>query len=205
MPEKLTKRQEAIFSFVKGFIEESGYPPSLREICLSFGIKSPKNAVKHLDAIERKGFIRRGKNIARAIEVTKGAYGRAVMVPIAGSIRAGGPRLAIEDIRGHVALDSRFFRCEGAFLLKVQGRSMTGAGINEGDYVLVSPGAEVSNNDVAVVMLDNEATVKRFLRTADGVTLKPENPDMEPLHVNEGSGRDMNMVGKVIAVIKPTG
>lgn len=205
MLEKLTKRQEAIFSFVKGFIEESGYPPSLREICSSFGIKCPKNVVKHLDAIERKGLIRRGKNMARAIEITGGAAAPAVMVPIAGNVRAGSPHLAIEDIQGHVALDSRFFRCAGAFLLKVQGQSMTGAGIEEGDYVLVSPDEEVSNNGIAVVMLDNEATVKRFSRAGDTVTLKPENPGFEPLHIKEGSGRGFALVGKVISVIKKTG
>ncbi|MBI5238065.1 MAG: repressor LexA [Deltaproteobacteria bacterium] len=201
----LTKRQKAVFSFINDFIGQRGYPPSLREICLSFGISSPSNAAKHLDAIERKGFIRRGKDIARAIEVTGGAYDRAVMVPIAGSVRAGSPHLAIEDIQGYVALDSRFFRCKGAFLLKVQGRSMTGAGIEEGDYLLLSPDEEVSNNDIAVVMLDNEATVKRFLRTGDTVTLKPENPDMAPLHIKEGSGRDINIIGKVMSVIKKTG
>ena len=197
----LTIRQREILGFIKDYIADRGYPPSLREICGHFGIKGPKNAGKHLDAIEKKGFIRRTSNISRAIEVVDPALKNAVSIPIAGRVRAGVPHLAVEDIVGHMALDTRFFKCTDAFILKVDGESMTGAGIDEGDYLIVRPQKEASNGDIVVALLDDEATVKRFFREDGVVTLKPENPSMEPIRVREGD-KEVSVIGKVISVVK---
>lgn len=198
---ELTERQREILDFLKDYIAASGYPPSLRDICARFGIKGPKNAGKHLDALEKKGFIKRGANISRAIEVKGAALKDAVSVPIAGRVRAGSPHLAVEDIVGQVVLDAGFLKCADAFLLKVEGDSMTGAGIDEGDYLLVRPQSDASNGDIVVAMLDSEATVKRFFREEGAVVLKPENPSMEPIRVAEG-GRELSIAGKVISVVK---
>lgn len=201
---KLTGRQESILGFLKGFIEARGYAPSLREICAHFGIKSPKNATKHLDALERKGCIRRSARISRAIEIVGAsalAGGAALSVPIAGRVRAGAPHLAVEDIEGHVTLDSSFFRCRDGFLLRAEGESMTGAGIGDGDYLLIRPQRDADNGDIVVALLDSEATVKRFSRRGDVVTLAPENPDMEPITIKAGE-REVMIIGKVVAVIK---
>lgn len=198
MRKELTPRQREILEFVKEFLSESGYPPSLRDICGRFGIKGPKNAGKHLDALERKGFLRRGAG-ARAIELLERRPPDALSIPIAGQVRAGEPHLAIEDILGHVVLDPGFFRCRGAFLLKVVGQSMTGAGIEDGDFVVVRPQPEAAPGDIVVAMTEGEATVKRFLRDGDAVVLKPENPLMEPIRVEGG---EFSIIGKVVSVIR---
>jgi len=200
----LTARQEEILGFVKEYIAESGYPPSLREICAEFGIKGPGNAAKHLSALERKGFIRRVAGASRAIGLVEHGTGGPASVPIAGRVRAGEPHLAVEDVVGHVVMDSDFFKCDDAFLLKVVGESMIGAGIDDGDYVLVRSQRDANNAEIVVAMLGGEATVKRFFREDGVVILRPENPWMEQIVVkpDEEDEVEFCIVGKVISIIK---
>ncbi len=194
---RLTHRQKGVLEFIREFISEHGYAPSLREICVRFGIKGPQNARKHLDALEKKGFIRRSANRSRAIDILPRTG--AVQVPIAGRVRAGKPHPAVEDITGYVTLDPDFFKCRGAFMLRVEGQSMVDAGIEDGDYVLVRPQADASNGEIVVAMVDGDATVKRFFRTGRAVVLKPENPQMEPIRLEAG---EFSIIGKVVSVIK---
>ncbi len=203
----LTERQSKILDFIRGFIRAEGYPPSLRDICARFAIKGPSNAGKHLDALEKKGFIRRRRGRARGIEVIGGpsAGRRGISIPIAGAVRAGTPELAVEDIVGHVTLDEGFFKCRDTFILRVEGESMTGAGINEGDHLIVRPGPGADSGDIIVAMLDNEATVKRFFTDGGSVTLKPENPSMKPIVIKSGEAGSFSIIGKVIFVIKKVG
>lgn len=196
----LTKRQESVLDFLREFISVRGYAPSLREICAKFGIKSPKNAKKHLEAIEKKGFLKRSPNLSRAIELAGAPVKNTISVPVIGRVKAGQPHLAVADVTGHITLDAGFFNCSGAFILKADGESMNGAGINDGDFLLVRPGAEVFNNDIAVVMLDSESTVKRFLKKDGVITLKPENPEFKPVRVKNGA--EFVVIGKVVSVIK---
>lgn len=195
-----TERQRAILDFLSAFIQKNGYPPSLREICGRFNIKSPKNAAKHLDALRKKGLIKRTANISRAIDVIGSYVKNVVSIPVVGRVRAGLPNLAVEDVTGHVTLDADFFRCQDAFILTADGDSMTGAGIEDGDYLVVRPTADVSTGDIAVVMIGSEATVKRFLRAGDDLVLKAENPAYPPIHIKEG--HEFSIVGKVVMVIK---
>lgn len=198
---RLTQRQKEILDFLREFIRDEGFPPSLREICARFGIKGPQNAAKHLDALEKKGFIRRKAASSRGLEVLGGPQAKSgVSLPIAGRVRAGSPELAIEDIAGHVVLDEKFFKCKDAFVLKVEGESMINAGIADGDFVVVRPQKDASPGDIVVALIDGEATVKTFLRDGFVVVLKPENPSMEPIRVSEG--RDFAIAGKVISVIR---
>lgn len=197
----LTARQKEILEFLREFAANNGYAPSLREICARFSIKGPQNARKHLDALEKKGFIRRSSGVSRAIELMGATLKDAVTLPIAGHVKAGPPHEAIQDILGHVVLDARFFRCRDAFLLKIDGESMKDAGIQDGDYVIVRPQAVCDNNDIVVAMVNGEATVKRLIRKGGKVILKPENPAMKPIEVDEAQG-DFAIVGKVISVIK---
>ncbi|MFQ5442767.1 MAG: transcriptional repressor LexA [Thermodesulfobacteriota bacterium] len=199
---RLTPRQKDILAFIEVFIKERGYPPTLREICARFKIKGPKNAAKHLDALERKGFLRRKANISRGMEVASARPLGAVSIPIAGRVRAGSPHLAVEDIVGRVTLDESFFNCRDAFLLKVEGESMTRAGIGEGDYLIVRPGTDVRGGDIVVAMIDGEATVKRFFRDGDAIVLKPENPDFKELRITPELGGSFSVVGTVAFVIK---
>ncbi len=203
MQKNLTARQREVLEHIRAFIEKYGYPPSLREICIRAGIKGPKNARKHLDALEKKGFIRRHPGISRAIELLDMPAKNTVSVPLVGRIRAGRPEPAVEDIEDYVSLDSRFFRCRGAFLLRVQGTSMTGAGIEEGDYILVRPQRHASNGEIVVALVNGEATVKRFFRRKDHIVLQPENPDMAPIRIDKGT-EDFAIAGRVISVIKRT-
>ena len=198
---KLTKRQEEVLGFLKEYLAEAGFPPSLREICARLAIKGPQNAAKHLAALEKKGFIRRKAASSRAVELLEGPRaGGGISVPIAGRVRAGAPALAVEDILGRVVLDERFFRCREAFVLKVEGESMIGAGIADGDFVVVRPQPDASPGDIVVALIDGEATVKTFTREGDEVVLRPENPSMEPIRFT--GSEDFAIVGKVISVIR---
>jgi len=202
---KLTERQREILGFIKGVIRSEGYPPSLREICARFHINGPNNAGKHLDALEKKGFIRRRRGRARGIEVmgaNKTAGGGGISIPIAGAVRAGPPSLAVEDIVGHITLDEGFFNCADTFILRVEGTSMIEAGIDEGDHLIVKPAPVADSGDIVVAMLDGEATVKRFFTDGDSVTLKPENPSMKPIIIKPDEAGDFSIIGKVIFIMK---
>jgi len=203
---KLTQRQNEILAFIKDFLRAEGYPPSLREICVRFHINGPNNAGKHLDALEKKGFIRRRRGRARGIEVigankVRGGQG-GISIPIAGAVRAGPPALAVEDIVGHITLDEGFFNCADTFILRVEGTSMIEAGIDEGDHLIVKPGPGADSGDIVVAMLDGEATVKRFFTDGETVTLKPENPSMKPIIIKPGEAGDFSVIGKVIFIMK---
>ena len=201
---RLTKRQKEILDFLTGFTADKGYPPTLREISARFSIKSPKNAAKHLDALEKKGFLKRPAKTPRGISLVARPRPGQVDVPVAGRVRAGVPHLAVEDVTGYVTLDAGFFRCDNAFLLQVAGESMKGAGIDDGDYVLVRPQPSIDNNEICVAMLGDEATVKRFVLDGAGAFLMPENPSFEPIRIEDG-GDTFSIIGKVISVIKRIG
>ncbi|MBM4386941.1 MAG: transcriptional repressor LexA [Deltaproteobacteria bacterium] len=213
MERKLTERQREVLDFLRESVEAWGFPPTLREICARLGINGAKNAGKHLDALEKKGYIRRSSGRSRAIGIIPFGKIRSrsedrgkdsaptVFIPIAGRIRAGEPHPAIEYIEGHVALDADFFRCREGFLLRVEGDSMTGAGMEDGDYVLVRPQRDAENGNIVAAIINGEATVKRFIRKNDRIVLKPENPAMKPIEIKRGEG-DVEIAGRVIAVIK---
>lgn len=201
----LTERQKQVLEFLRGFVSAQGYPPTLREICAHFGISGPKNAAKHLDSLEKKGFIRRSSGISRAIEVTGAPAKGTVSLPIAGSVKAGPPHLAVEDITGRVTLDARFFNCPDGFILRIEGDSMTGAGLDEGDHAIVRPAPDASNGEIIVALLDGEATVKRFFKKGNTIILKPENPRLDPIHITGDDNRDFRIIGKIAYVIKSIG
>ncbi len=217
----LTARQRSVLDFLTGFMDENGYAPSLREIAAHLGINAPKNAAKHLAALERKGFVRRTAGLSRAVDVVgvapgvgrppgggAGGAGEAygLAVPVAGRVRAGTPHLAVEDVTGHVTLDERFFRCRGAFLLKVEGESMTGAGIDDGDHVLVRPQATAETGEIVVALVGGEATVKRLVLRPGEIALMPENPDFDPVVVRADAdgeaAAEVEIVGVVLSVVK---
>ena len=136
MEQGLTKRQGEVLSFLKNFLRKRGYPPTIREICTRFGFQSPRGAKKHLDALEKKGAIRRSPGSSRAIEISGMKVPETVSVPILGRIPAGPPGLAVEEIEGEMEIDRSLAGGEGLFLLKVTGESMIGAHILDGDYAL---------------------------------------------------------------------
>jgi repressor LexA len=194
----LTKRQQDILDFIKQYTGRHGYPPTFREIGEHFKFLWAA-ARRHLKAIEKKGFIRLYPSRSRGIEVVGRAWEEGIMLPVVGRVRAGGPVLATEDIDSHILIDRSLFRAEDAFSLKVRGDSMVEAGILHGDYVVVKPQNTVENGEIGVVLIGDEATVKRVFMKKGRVVLKPENSDIKPVSYRPD---EVTVIGRVIGVIR---
>jgi len=200
--EKLSSKQERVFTFLKKHVHDCGYPPTVREIAASLGMAGPHGAKKILDILERKGYIRKTARGSRAIDIL-GARGgsTALTVPIVGTIRAGTPLLAIENIEGSVTIDPMLARGEGLFALRVRGDSMIEASILDGDLALIRPQARVEQGEIAAVIINDEATVKYFFREKDRIRLQPANARMKPIVIREGQA-EVLLAGKVVAIIR---
>ena len=196
--ERITAKQEQTLAFIKAFAEAKGYPPSVREICQGIGLKSPSSVHAHLKALESAGYIQRDPNKTRALLVhTQDHAGvHAINVPIVGQVAAGNPVLAVEDIEGYIPFDPGGAERD-YFALRVKGLSMIGAGILEGDILIVARQESAINGELVVALIDGEATVKRYKRTQDGVWLLPENPDFAPI-----DGMEALILGKVVASMR---
>ena len=199
----LTDRQRSILVFLREFIEDNGYPPTLREIGANFGIKSPRGVQDHLAAIERKGYIRREPDRSRGIEILGVRPLRpdnVIRLPLIGRVAAGQPVLSEENIDDWMEIDSALAR-KGSFLLKVVGDSMTGAHILDGDTLVVEAREEARNGEIVVALVDDEATVKTFYREKGAIRLQPANDDFEPIVVPAGSA-EVRILGRVLAVMR---
>lgn len=202
MAKGLTKRQQLILQYILDYVQKEGYPPSIREIGKDFEIGSLRGVTVHLDALERKGYISRS-NTPRSIKVVHPSYQattRVTMLPLLGSIAAGIPIQAQEDVEDHIAVPSDMVRnVEGAFLLRVKGDSMSGEGIMPRDLVVIKPQRTANHGDLVAAMLGDEATVKRINFSSDGVKLMPSNPAYQPIPVER---EDSFIVGKVVGLIR---
>lgn len=200
LPE-LTQRQKQVFEFLLRTIQERGYAPSISEIGQKFKIGSPNGVNDHLKALEKKGYIRRAGR--RAIEIL-GIHGKPVLtalreVPVLGRVRAGAPVLAQENIEDYMAVPSGIARGKEVFGLKVSGDSMIEDGILEGDYAIIRRQDAAENGDIVCALIGEEATLKRFYRAGDKVTLKPANKNYEPMVFTKG---DIRVLGKAVGVIR---
>ncbi|OGC40690.1 repressor LexA [candidate division WOR-3 bacterium RBG_13_43_14] len=175
-----------IFKAIQQFADEHGYPPSIREIARKIGLKSTKAVKVHMDSLAQQGLIEKIPGQARGIRI------KQKLMPIVGRVAAGLPDLAFEEIEGHF----NPIQWRNCFLLKVQGESMIGAHIFDGDMVVVKPSKEALNNDIVVANFGEETTVKRLIRTDSTFVLKPEN-DAYPTLTGE-----FEIIGKVIGVIR---
>ncbi len=155
--------------------------------------------MKHLDALERKGYLKRG-NANRGITL-RTPHSRPVSLPIVGTVRAGQLSTAIEDIQGYFSVDQMAVKGSDCFFLRVSGDSMITAGILDGDLAMVRPQPVAENKDIVVAMLEGEATVKRFYKEQDHIRLQPENPTMAPIRIYPEDG-DFVIVGKVIGIYR---
>jgi repressor LexA len=196
---ELTLRQREVLTFLEDFLDDRGYPPSIREIAERLRVSGTLGVTKHLDALERKGYLRREPGSSRGIRLTGRREGGTVDLPIVGTVRAGLPAEALEEIEGHYPIEKSRLH-GGAFFLRVRGDSMTGAGILEGDLALVRPQSTAENRDVVVALVRGEATLKTFYRERGGIRLQPENPALDPIFVSEGE--DISIVGKVVRIIR---
>ncbi len=200
MGPRLTERQQAIFQYLQRYVEEHGFPPTIREIARHFQLAGPKGAKKHLDALVRKGFIQRLPGQPRAIRVNAAPLRKGRLLPIVGTVHAGRPLLCEENIEGQLLIDPIISAREAAFVLRVKGESMIGAHIVEGDYVVVQEQPTVENGALAVVLVDGEATLKYFSKKKREVILSPAHPKMKPIIVQKD--QSVLVLGKVIAVLR---
>jgi repressor LexA len=208
----LTDRQREIYEFVTRYVDRHGYPPTVREIGEAVSLASPSTVHAHLANLERAGYLRRDPTKPRALELlgrerpepaVVGEAGRVRVLPLVGQIAAGGPLLAEENVEEHVAVPEPLSSGAGEeFLLRVRGDSMVGAGILEGDFVVVRRQQTAQNGDIVVALAGqdetaDEATVKRFFREDGRVRLQPENSALEPLYPDH-----VQILGKVVGVFR---
>ena len=202
--QKLSKRQQMIYDFIKSEVEVKGYPPSVREIAKAVGLASSSTVHGHLERIENKGYIRRDPTKPRAIEildqnVSNVEKDMARYAPVIGKVTAGTPITAIENIEEYTPVPSSIAQGnDSIFILEVEGESMINAGILNGDRVIVKQQSTANNGEIVVAMTDDdEATVKRFYKEKDHVRLQPENDAMEPLQM-----KNVSILGKVVGLYR---
>jgi repressor LexA len=196
----LTAKQRRVLEVIRQWLKTRGQPPTVREIGLEIGVASSCTVQRHLDALERKGFIKRDRYKYRSIELADTPYPiftRAVNVPILGSIAAGAPILAQEHIEDTFALPANVVGDDQMFMLRVRGDSMINAGIYDGDLVAIRQQPNANNGDIVAALLEDEATVKRFYREGDHVRLQAENPNYDPI-----IARDVKVLGRVVLSIR---
>lgn len=198
---KITDRQKQVLNFVCDYIDEHAYPPSIRDIQKHFRLKSTKGVKDHIDRLVEKGYLRRMDGAARALEVVHPRGSAVKTIPLVGTVAAGLPILAEENIETYLPISADTARTEGMFYLRVTGDSMINAAILEGDLVLVRPQPFVEQGEIAVVRIGDEATVKRFFRFDNRIELHPENPNFKPIVYLEDD-EDVRVVGKVTAVFR---
>jgi repressor LexA len=202
----LTHRQEEILEFVAQFIQREGHPPTLKEIGRHFGFTSDNAVRSHLRLIERKGFIKRVPNRARSIvpiDIIRVSTTNGRSLPLVGSISAGKPITALENLEKYITVDKELFKGDDIFALRVKGDSMTGVGINEGDIVIVHPQNYVENGEIAVALIGEEATLKFFYREGEKIILKAANPLYQDIVIETGiEDSGIKILGKVIGLIR---
>jgi len=201
---ELTKRQEDVLSYIKEFISKKGYPPTVREIGESLGLSSPATTFSHISQLEEKGYIRKGGNKNRAIELlVKNEFemkdADVVSVPLLGKITAGSPIEAIEQPNEYFSLPAYLIpNNKEVFTLKVSGESMINVGIYDGDIVIVERQNVARNGDIVVAMNDdNEVTLKTFYKETGYFRLQPENNTMPPIILN-----NVTILGKAIGLYR---
>lgn len=190
-----------ILEYIKKQILNKGYPPAVREICEAVQLKSTSSVHAHLETLEKNGYIRRDPTKPRAIEIVDDSFNltrrEIVNVPIIGTVTAGQPILATENIEGYFPLLSEDMPSDDTFMLHVKGESMINAGIFDGDQILVRMQPVAENGDIVVALIDDSVTVKTYYKEDEHFRLQPENDFMEPIIVP-----DLTIVGKVIGLFR---
>jgi repressor LexA len=197
----LSKRQKEIFDYINRYLKQHGYPPTVREIGKSVGLHSSSTVHAHLAKLETLGVLKRDPTKPRAIEVLVEKAKRAVRptgLPLVGSVAAGEPILAEENIEEYIQVPDVIGGEDGDYILRVRGDSMVDAGILENDFVVVRPSETARDTEIVVALVgDDEATVKRYFREKDHIRLQPENKSMKPIR-----SRDVRLLGKVVGVFR---
>ena len=213
-PNALNKREKAILKFIEKSIKNNGYPPSVREIGKSVGLKSTATVHGYLASLEEKGYIKKESQKGRTLKLLKGGFDdefenqmeiqkevytsrEMVDVPVIGKITAGEPILAVENVTDTFPIPLDFVGNSESFMLTVRGESMIEAGILDGDYILVRKQKTATNGEIVVALIEDEATVKTFYKEKDHIRLQPENCTLDPIIVP-----NCEILGKVIGVFR---
>ncbi len=207
--QKLTGRQALVMEMIRSALAERGFPPTMREIGEAVGLQSPSSVKHQLDALERKGYIRRDPHLPRALEIVDDdatptpisflghEIPEGAVVPLVGRIAAGGPILAEQDVEDVFTLPRQLVGEGELFMLRVVGESMIDAAICDGDWVVVRRQATAENGEIVAALLDDEATVKTLQRRDGHVWLMPANPAYSPI-----LGDQASVLGKVVSVLR---
>ena len=198
---KISAKQREILEYIKECILAKGYPPAVREICEAVHLKSTSSVHAHLETLEKNGYIRRDPAKPRAIEIIDNSFNltrrEIVNVPVIGTVTAGQPILAVENIDGYFPVPMDYIPNTETFMLKVKGNSMVNAGIFDGDTILVQKQSHANNGDFVVALLEDSVTVKTFYKEETCYRLQPENNYMDPIYTSE-----VEILGKVIGLFR---
>ncbi len=198
---KISAKQREILEYIKSEIINRGYPPAVREICEAVKLKSTSSVHSHLETLEKNGFIRRDPTKPRAIEIMDDSFAltrrEIVNVPLVGTVTAGQPILAVENIEGYFPLPAEDLPNHEVFMLNVKGDSMINAGIFNGDKILVQKQPTAENGEKVVALIDDSVTVKTFYKEKGHFRLQPENDTMDPIIVD-----NLSIIGKVIGLYR---
>ncbi len=198
---RITEKQKEILEYIKETILKKGYPPAVREICEAVHLKSTSSVHSHLESLEKNGYIRRDPTKPRTIEILDDEFAltrrEMVQIPLIGTVAAGTPILAQENIESYMPFPAEMLPNRDIFMLRVKGDSMVEAGILSGDQVLVSSQSTAENGDMVVALVDDSATVKTFYKENGHYRLQPHNSSMEPIIVDE-----VQILGKVIGLFR---
>ena len=194
----LTPRQREILDFLTNFIEAKSYPPTVRETAKAFSI-SIKGAYDHMKALEKKGVIRFQENRSRTLEIIKREVEDKsfVELPILGTIAAGTPVFADENLEGTIRVAAEHLKSGQHFALRIRGDSMRDAGINSGDIAIIEQRQTAENGDIIVALIEDSATLKRFYKENNRIRLQAENPDYAPIFT-----KDLKILGRLKAIFR---
>ena len=198
---KITPKQQEILDFIKSEILNKGYPPAVRDICEAVHLKSTSSVHSHLETLEKNGYIRRDPTKPRTIEILDDDFAltrrEVVNVPVIGTVAAGVPILAEQNIEDYLPIPAEILPNKEVFMLKVKGNSMIEAGIYNGDKVIVAKQPNAENGDKVVALVDDSATVKTFYKENGHFRLQPENSSMDPIILDQ-----VEILGKVIGLFR---
>lgn len=198
---KISAKQQEILEYIKETILKKGYPPSVREICEAVHLKSTSSVHSHLETLEENGYIRRDPTKPRTIEILDDNFNltrrEMVNIPVLGTVAAGQPILAQENIENYFPIPAELLPNQKTFMLRVKGDSMINAGIFNGDQIIVAQQETADNGEIVVALLDDSATVKRFFKENGHFRLQPENDAMEPILTDS-----VQILGKVIGLMR---
>ncbi|PKK39267.1 SOS-response repressor and protease LexA [Clostridiaceae bacterium JG1575] len=192
-------KQREVYQFLLTYTESKGYPPSVREICDAVDLRSTSSVQNHLQNLEKQGLIRRDPTKPRALEIPElNDRPEMIQIPVLGRISAGAPILAKENIEDHFLMPLHFVKHDhDLFILKVTGESMINAGIHDGDLAIIERADACANGEIAVVLIEEEATLKTFYKERTHIRLQPENDTMDPILVP-----DCRILGRLVGIYR---